>query len=169
MRRRRAGGTVGGGMHELSDRQLQAVERAGMTRLMILTGGPGTGKTYTVNQIVQKWKVQGKRVLLACPTARAANVLSQATGHPASTIHRLLEYNPREERYKRCSTNPLEADAVVVDEASMLDVNLAGALFHALPPTCSILMVGDDDQLPSVGPGAVLHDLPAAPGSHASS
>ncbi|KOO32232.1 RecD/TraA family helicase [Chrysochromulina tobinii] len=104
-------------------------------------------------------RLEGKEVLLASPTARAANVLAEAVGGAAYTIHRLLEYNPREGCFMRAANNPLQADAVVIDEASMLDVHLAGALFHALPPSTNILLVGDDDQLPSVGPGAVLHDL----------
>jgi exodeoxyribonuclease V alpha subunit len=130
---------------------------------MLLTGGPGTGKTFTVRAIVDAWRAEGKQVLLACPTARAASVLAAAVGAPASTIHRLLEYNPREEAFKRDASNPLDADAVVIDEVSMLDVLLCGALFHALKPGAHILMVGDDDQLPSVGAGAVLHDLLRCP------
>jgi hypothetical protein len=90
----------------LSARQVQAVERAGMNQLMVLTGGPGTGKTYTVQRIVARWRAEGKKVLLACPTARAASVLATAVGAPASTIHRLLEYNPREERYGPHGTPP---------------------------------------------------------------
>ena len=143
----------------LSRAQCDAVARASFGKLMVLTGGPGTGKTFTVRAIVDRWRAEGKRVLLACPTARAASVLAAAAGGEASTIHRLLEWNPRENSFGRAANNPLETDAVVIDEASMLDVHLAGALFHALPPAANILIVGDDDQLPSVGPGAVLHDL----------
>jgi len=149
--------------YALSERQQQALQQCDLSRVMLLTGGPGTGKTYTVNAIVKRWLAEGKRVLLACPTARAANVLASYVGQPASTVHRLLEYNPREERFERCASNPLVTDCVVIDEVSMLDVFLAGALLNALPPKCSILMVGDDDQLPSVGPGAVLHDLLRCP------
>ena len=100
---------------------------------MLLTGGPGTGKTYTVRSIVAQWRAQGLRVLMACPTARAATVLAEAVGGKASTIHRLLEYNPHEDLWKRDRLNPLETDALVVDEASMLDVQLAARLLDAMP------------------------------------
>ena len=119
---------------QLSALQAEAVERAQQSKLLLLTGGPGTGKTFTVRAIVQRWRASGHRVLLACPTARAASVLASAVGAPASTIHRLLKWNPREERFKRNAAEPLEAEALVVDEASMLDVHLAGALFDALRP-----------------------------------
>ena len=126
---------------------------------MLLTGGPGTGKTYTVRSIVAQWRAQGLRVLMACPTARAATVLAEAVGGKASTIHRLLEYNPHEDLWKRDRLNPLETDALVVDEASMLDVQLAARLLDAMPEQCRVLVVGDPDQLPSVGAGSVLKDL----------
>lgn len=132
-------------------------------QLLVLTGGPGTGKTYTVKQIVEGWRRRGKRVVLACPTARAATVLAATVGSPASTIHRLLEYNPQEDEYKRNQLRPLEADAIVVDEASMLDLFLAAKLLDALPSHTCVLLVGDSDQLPSVGPGSVLLDLLSAP------
>ena len=126
----------------LSEMQRAAVERAALSKLMLLTGGPGTGKTYTVRAIVEQWTAQGKTVLLACPTARAANVLSESVG-AASTIHRLLS-TTHARNATSATASPLEADCVVIDEASMLDVH-PGALFHA-SPDCSIRMVGDDDQ-----------------------
>ena len=148
---------------ELSEEQRLAVAKAQSGRLLVLTGGPGTGKTYAVRQIVREWRRRNKKVVLACPTARAASVLSEAVGQSASTIHRLLEYNPQEERYKRDQNNQLDADALVIDEASMLDLKLAARLLEATPETCSLLFVGDKDQLPSVGAGAVLHDLLRSP------
>ena len=178
---------------ELSEEQRLAVAKAQSGRLLVLTGGPGTGKTYAVRQIVREWRRRNKKVVLACPTARAASVLSEAVGQSASTIHRLLEYNPQEERYKRDQNNQLDADALVIDEASMLDLKVTRALPHssratatfvsstahhpappvprqlaarlleATPETCSLLFVGDKDQLPSVGAGAVLHDLLRSP------
>jgi len=131
-------------------------------RLLVLTGGPGTGKTFTVRQIVRSWREQGKRVMLACPTARAASVLSESVGLPAKTIHRLLEYNPQKKAFLRDARAPLECDAVVIDEASMLDVNLAARFLEALREECVVLFVGDANQLPSVGPGAVLQELLAS-------
>jgi exodeoxyribonuclease V alpha subunit len=119
-------------------------------RLLVLTGGPGTGKTFTVRQIVHSWRQQGKRVMLACPTARAASVLSESVGLPAKTIHRLLEYNPQKRAFLRDARAPLECDAVVIDEASMLDINLAASFLEALREECVVLLVGDANQLPSV-------------------
>ena len=138
--------------------------------LVLLTGGAGTGKTFTVRTIVHAWHARGLRVALASPTARGARVLGDAVagadslalsriGRSACTVHRLLEFNPREGRFARDEGNPLEADAVVIDEASMLDTALMGAVLRALPARCMLLLVGDADQLPSVGPGDVLRDL----------
>ena len=117
---------------ELSEEQRLAVAKAQSGRLLVLTGGPGTGKTYAVRQIVREWRRRNKKVVLACPTARAASVLSEAVGQSASTIHRLLEYNPQEERYKRDQNNQLDADALVIDEASMLDLKLAARVRRAI-------------------------------------
>jgi exodeoxyribonuclease V alpha subunit len=128
---------------------------------MILTGGPGTGKTFTTRTIVALWKAMGKSIGLAAPTGRAAQRMSEMTGLEAKTIHRLLEFNPATMGFKRDKDNPLPFDAVVVDETSMLDLFLAHSLLKATAPEARLLMVGDVDQLPSVGPGKVLSDLHA--------
>ena len=128
-------------------------------RLVVLTGGPGTGKTRTVQHIVGAWKAAGKKIALACPTARGAAVLTELTGLQASTVHRLLEFQPTEATFSRTALNTIDADTIVVDEASMLDAALAARLLDALPLRCTLLLVGDADQLPSVGPGQVLRDL----------
>ncbi|WP_121971097.1 ATP-dependent RecD-like DNA helicase [Leptolyngbya sp. BC1307] len=143
----------------LSQQQQQAVEMAASQRLGILTGGPGTGKTFTTRTIVALWKAMGKSIALASPTGRAAQRLSEVTGKEATTIHRLLEFDPSKMRFKRDSDDPLPVDAVIVDEASMLDLFLAHSLLKAIPPTAQLLLVGDTDQLPSVGAGNVLGDL----------
>ena len=146
----------------LSEEQRQAVELAASQRLCILTGGPGTGKTFTTRTIVALWQAMGKTIALASPTGRAAQRLSEVTRKEAKTIHRLLEFDPRTMRFQRDAENPLPVDAVVVDEASMLDLFLAYSLFKAIPPQAQLLLVGDTDQLPSVGPGNVLGDLIAS-------
>jgi exodeoxyribonuclease V alpha subunit len=146
----------------LSEQQQQAVEMAASQRLGILTGGPGTGKTFTTRTIVALWRAMGKSIALASPTGRAAQRLSEVTGKEAKTIHRLLEFDPSKMRFKRDSDDPLPVDAVVVDEASMLDLFLAHSLLKAIPPTAQLLLVGDTDQLPSVGAGNVLGDLIAS-------
>ena len=143
----------------LSDEQRQAVNMAASQRVGILTGGPGTGKTFTTRTIVALWQAMGKSIALAAPTGRAAQRLSEVTRKDAKTIHRLLEFDPSTLRFKRDSEHPLPVDAVVIDEASMLDVFLAHSLFKAIPSTAQLLLVGDTDQLPSVGPGTVLGDL----------
>lgn len=147
---------------QLSEPQRRAVEVAATERVTILTGGPGCGKTFTTRTIVALWKAMGKSIALAAPTGRAAQRLSELTGQDAKTLHRLLEFDPKELRFKRDPDHPLEIDAIVVDEASMLDLFLAHALLRALPPTAQLLFVGDINQLPSVGPGTVLQDLIAS-------
>ena len=143
----------------LSTQQQQAVEMAVQSRVMVLTGGPGTGKTFCTHTIVSLWKAMGKQIGLAAPTGRAAQRLSEMTGLAAQTLHRLLEFSPTTRGFKRGQDNPLPYDALVVDESSMLDIFLAHALFKALAPEAQILLVGDVDQLPSVGPGKILADL----------
>ena len=146
----------------LSEEQQQAVGMTASQRLCILTGGPGTGKTFTTRTIVALWKAMGKSIALASPTGRAAQRLSEVTGKEATTLHRLLEFDPSKMCFKRDSDDPLPVDAVVVDEASMLDLFLAHSLLKAILPTAQLLLVGDTDQLPSVGTGNVLGDLIAS-------
>ncbi|WP_346294147.1 SF1B family DNA helicase RecD2 [Sphaerothrix gracilis] len=147
---------------QLSEQQRQAVVMAASQRLLILTGGPGVGKSFICRTIVALWQAMGKTIELASPTGRAAQRLSELTGQPARTIHRLLEFDPKQMKFKRDLENPVPADAIVVDEASMLDLFLANSLFKAIAPQTQLLLVGDIDQLPSVGPGAVLQDLIAS-------
>ncbi len=143
---------------KLSPTQNEAVRTALTHRVTVLTGGPGTGKTTTVQTIIRLLEARRHRYVLASPTGRAAKRLSEATGRPAKTIHRLLEYSPLE-GFKRHAENPLEADMVIVDEASMLDLLLANHLLKAIPVEGHLLLVGDVDQLPSVGAGNVLRDV----------
>jgi len=144
---------------ELSPQQHQGVLWAAQNRVLILTGGPGTGKTFTTRTIVALWKAMGKSIALAAPTGRAAQRLGEMTGLEAKTLHRLLEFDPSTMGFKRNSDYPLSQNAVVVDEASMLDLFLAHSLFKALGQEAQLLLVGDIDQLPSVGPGNILRDL----------
>jgi exodeoxyribonuclease V alpha subunit len=144
---------------ELSEEQQFAVRLAVQSRVMVLTGGPGTGKTTTTRTIVALFQAMKKHVLLASPTGRAAQRLSEVTGENAITVHRLLEFDPSKMSFKRDDVNPLEADVIIVDEASMLDVPLANSLIKAVAANSQLILVGDVDQLPSVGPGALLRDL----------
>lgn len=146
----------------LAPEQRQAV-RLGLTqKLLVVTGGPGTGKTTLVRGIVAVLERKGLRVLLGAPTGRAAKRLAEATGREASTLHRLLEWNARAHAFDRGSEWPLAADLLIVDEASMLDAPLAAQLLAAVPEPARLILVGDVDQLPSVGPGRVLADLIAS-------
>ncbi|MBN3957689.1 ATP-dependent RecD-like DNA helicase [Nostoc sp. NMS8] len=144
---------------QLSEQQRQAVETAVYSKIMILTGGPGVGKTFTTHTIVSLWKAMGKSIALAAPTGRAAQRLGEMTGLEAKTIHRLLEFDPRTRGFKCDSENPLPHTAIIVDEASMLDLFLAYSLVKAVLAGALLLLVGDIDQLPSVGPGQILADL----------
>ncbi len=143
----------------MSDAQREAV-RAGITsKLTVITGGPGVGKTTIVRSIVKILAYKKARIFLCAPTGRAAKRLSESCSHFAQTIHRLLKYEPASHSFAFCQDHPLEADLIVVDETSMLDVPLAFHLLNAIPDTASVIFVGDVDQLPSVGPGNVLRDL----------
>jgi exodeoxyribonuclease V alpha subunit len=143
----------------LAPQQAEAIRRATTLPVVVITGGPGVGKTTIVRGIVGILLGQGLRVGLAAPTGRAAKRLSEATGQPAATLHRLLEWRPAEGVFARNGDRPLELDLLVVDEASMLDVRLAADLVAALADGARLVLVGDVDQLPSVGPGTVLRDV----------
>lgn len=146
----------------LSPAQEAAVRLALAEKVCVITGGPGTGKTTVLLSIIRACRASGLAVRLAAPTGRAARRLGEVTGSSASTIHRLLEMNPREGRFMRDAASPLEADMVVVDEASMIDTVLMHHLLLALPAHAGLLLVGDVDQLPSVGAGLVLSDVIAS-------
>ena len=133
-----------------------------LSKVLVITGGPGVGKTTIVNSILRILAAKGMELLLCAPTGRAAKRMAEATGFEAKTIHRLLEVDPRGGGFKRDSDNPLECDLLVVDETSMVDVLLMQALMKAVPDNAALLIVGDIDQLPSVGPGQVLADVIAS-------
>ena len=138
--------------------QMQAILTAAASKVLVLTGGPGTGKTTTTLGIISAFRETGARILLAAPTGRAAKRLSEATGMEAKTIHRLLEVKPPE-GYQRNEENPLEGDVLIVDECSMIDIMLMYNLLKAVPDSMTLILVGDIDQLPSVGAGNVLRDI----------
>lgn len=140
------------------DIQADAIRRAAMAKVMVLTGGPGTGKTTTTQGIIAAYRTYGLRILLAAPTGRAAKRMTEATGLEAKTIHRLLECKPPE-GYGRNEENPLDGDVLIVDECSMIDIVLMNSLLKAIPANMRLIMVGDIDQLPSVGAGNVLRDM----------
>ena len=146
------------GQIEYDDVQLSAIRKAIGSKVMVLTGGPGTGKTTTTLGIIASFETLGQRILLAAPTGRAAKRMSEATGKEAKTIHRLLEFNPAE-GYGRNDENPLDGDVLIVDESSMIDVILMNSLLKAVPLSMRLILVGDIDQLPSVGAGNVLRDI----------
>ena len=148
---------------DLAEKQRQAVQMGLSHKISILTGGPGTGKTSTVKAILRLLQRAGKQALLAAPTGRAAKRLAESTGQEAKTIHRLLEVSPSEGfKFQRNQENPLEGDVLILDECSMIDLILMNSVLKAVHPACHLLLVGDADQLPSVGAGNVLRDLIAS-------
>jgi exodeoxyribonuclease V alpha subunit len=142
-----------------SEEQLGAIINSLKNKILILTGGPGTGKTTTLKGIVDGYKQLGKKIMFAAPTGRAAKRISEVIGAEARTIHRLLEYSPTEEIFLRNKENPVEADLIVIDEVSMIDTLLMNSLINAVDVKTTLMLVGDADQLPSVGPGNILNDL----------
>ncbi|MDD3656915.1 MAG: ATP-dependent RecD-like DNA helicase [Atribacterota bacterium] len=139
--------------------QKQAIKEVLLHRVLILTGGPGTGKTTTTIGLIELFEELGLKIVLAAPTGRAAKKLSEATRRPARTIHRLLVYNPREKCFTKNEQNPIRADAVILDEVSMIDVLLMHCLLKAITEDTFLILIGDIDQLPSVGPGNLLKDF----------
>jgi exodeoxyribonuclease V alpha subunit len=143
----------------LAESQVAAIKLALMSKTLVMTGGPGVGKTTIVKGILRILAAKGVELMLCAPTGRAAKRMTEATGFEAKTIHRLLEVDPKTGGFKRGDDNPLDCDLLVMDEASMVDVMLMQALMKAVPATAALLIVGDIDQLPSVGPGQVLADI----------
>ncbi|HLC15251.1 MAG TPA: ATP-dependent RecD-like DNA helicase, partial [Thermodesulfovibrionia bacterium] len=143
----------------LSENQRLAVLQSMISKVLVITGGPGVGKTTVINAIIKVYKKAGYRVLLAAPTGRAAKRMSEATGVKAKTIHRLLEFSPKNGAFTRKEDNPLDGDLIVIDETSMVDTILMHHLLKAVPLHARLILVGDVDQLPSVGAGSVLKDI----------
>jgi exodeoxyribonuclease V alpha subunit len=143
----------------LAEKQVEAVRSAAENKVMVITGGPGTGKTTIITAILKIFSAIKAKVLLAAPTGRAAKRMSEATGREAKTIHRLLEYNMRKRGFEKNDKTPLDSDLLIIDEASMIDTLLMHHLLKAIPVTATLILVGDVNQLPSVGPGNVLKDI----------
>lgn len=142
-----------------SEEQLEAIRNSLTNKILILTGGPGTGKTTALKGIIESYRLLKKNIMLAAPTGRAAKRMSEVIGMEAKTIHRLLEYNPQDRLFMRDEENPLETDLLVIDEVSMIDTILMNNLISAVSLNTTLVLVGDVDQLPSVGCGNILHDL----------
>lgn len=143
----------------LADNQIKAVKESLDKNIMVITGGPGTGKTTIINAIVKIYRKLGRKIMLAAPTGRASKRMSEATGHEAKTIHRLLEFSPKQGGFKKNDSDQLDLDLLVIDEASMVDTMLMHHLLKAVPLGATLIFVGDVDQLPSVGAGNVLKDI----------
>tara|TARA_B100000029_G_scaffold113391_1_gene105618 strand:+ start:4217 stop:6592 length:2376 start_codon:yes stop_codon:yes gene_type:complete len=139
--------------------QSLAIEKSLLDKVLVITGGPGTGKTTVIKAITNLYNNLGLQILLGAPTGRASKRLSEVTNHKATTIHRMLEYDWGSGGFLRDSSNPLASDCIIIDESSMLDIYLTSSLLRAIPDNCTVIMVGDVDQLPSVGPGNVLRDI----------
>lgn len=144
---------------ELAPSQREAIAAATRDNMVVITGGPGVGKTTIVRGVIEIFAAKGLRIELAAPTGRAAKRMQQSTGRDARTLHRLLEYDPAIGGFRKDRDHPLEADLIVVDEMSMVDISLMFQFLRAVPADCCVVLVGDVDQLPSVGPGMVLRDL----------
>ncbi len=143
----------------LDDIQMKAIEKAVTEKILVITGSPGTGKSTILNFVIKIFEKENKSVLLGAPTGRASKRLYEATGKEAKTIHRLLNYNPKLNKFIKNEKNPVDADMVIIDEASMLDIRLMRNLLLAVKPQTGVIFVGDVDQLPAVGPGNVLSEI----------
>ncbi len=143
----------------LSERQKDAIRAVSENKLLIITGGPGTGKTMVINAIIRIFSKIGADILLAAPTGRASKRMSETSGYRSQTIHRLLEYSPQKGNFKRDERDPLKCDILILDEVSMIDIVLMHHLAKAIPLNATLILVGDVNQLPSVGPGSVLKDI----------
>ena len=146
----------------LASNQVEAVRCAVENKVMVITGGPGTGKTTIINAILKIFGRLGIDILLAAPTGRAAKRMTETTGHEAKTIHRLLEFSPKKGGFQKNEDQPLRCDLLILDEASMIDTVLMHNLLKAVPIHATLILVGDVNQLPSVGPGNVLKDIIAS-------
>jgi exodeoxyribonuclease V alpha subunit len=144
---------------ELAAKQIEAIRSAVTEKVMVITGGPGTGKTTIISALIKIYREPGARILLAAPTGRASKRMSEATGYPARTIHRMLEYNLQKGGFQRSQDHPLEVDVLILDETSMIDTILMYHLLKAVPSGATLILVGDVNQLPSVGAGNVLKDV----------